>query len=75
MADVPVATPVTTPEVPIVATEVVTLLHVPPDVASDKVVVPPTAKKATPVIVPVAGSGFTVTIMVATELPQPFVIV
>jgi len=51
MSDVPVATPVTTPDVdPIVATLVVVLDHLPPVDASLSVVVDPTHTLSVPVI-------------------------
>jgi len=52
--------PVTVPDVPIVATPVAELLHVPPDVTSLKVVLKPWHTAVVPVIT--AGKGF----MVAT---------
>ena len=67
--EVPVVVPdpVTRPAVDIVATVVVTLLHVPPLVASDNVSVKPSQIGALPVIA--AGRVVTVTILVATQLP------
>ena len=67
-----VDTPVTVPVVPdpeMVATDGDTLLHVPPDVTSDKVVVPPAQTNGTPVILD--GSGFTV----ATAPTEPHEVV
>lgn len=53
MVDVPEATPVTTPLVEFtVATEVVALLHVPPDTELANVVVDPTHTVAVPVMDP-----------------------
>jgi hypothetical protein len=64
MVAVPPEMPVTIPEpLPIVATVVVLLLHVPPDVLLLNDVVNPTHKDVIPVIV--AGSGLTVTVIVA----------
>jgi len=54
---VPFATPVTTPEALIVATEVVDDVHVPPAIVLDNVDVPPMTVVAVPVIV---GNAFTV---------------
>ena len=62
MVNVPAATPVTTPVVLIVATEVLLLLHVPPAVASVKLVVNPIHTDAVPVMV--AGKGLTVAVVV-----------
>jgi hypothetical protein len=59
MVDVPGAMPDTIPEVPIVATVVILLLHVPPPASARDVVVP-AHKMVTPVIAD--GSGLTVTI-------------
>jgi hypothetical protein len=60
IVDVPGVTPDTTPPVPMVATAVVLLLHVPPKVMSDKEVVVPAQSIATPDIAP--GNGFTVNV-------------
>ena len=74
MVVVPVATPVTTPSVPIVATPVLVLLHTPMAIASLSDVVPGRHIAGTPDIAAgVAGSGFTVTTAVAAVLPQLFV--
>ncbi len=71
MVDVPPETPVTIPEIdPTVATEVLPLVQVPPVVAFDKVVVIPTQVVKVPVI-GVETDSLTITILVATELPQP----
>ena len=60
ISDVPAETPDTTPdELPIVAIEVTPLDQVPPDVAFDNVVLPPT--QAVPVPVIDAGRSLTVT--------------
>jgi len=75
ISDVPpvVETPVTVPVVPepaTVADDVVTLLHVPPTVPSDKVVVAPghTVKE-----VPVIEDGTPFTVSVALAVPQEVV--
>ena len=66
MAVAPDATPVTTPEVEfIVAAPVIVLLHVPPGVASASVIVRNLHTVVGPVIG--AGSGFTVTTLVAAQ--------
>ena len=62
MVAVPAATPVTIPDVPIVATPVLLLAHVPPLVVEDRVVVDPAHTEVVPVIA--AGSAFTVTVAV-----------
>jgi hypothetical protein len=60
MVHVPAAMPVTNPvDALTVAIAVLLLLQVPPAVASDKVLVPPTVVVATPAIG--AGAGVTVT--------------
>jgi hypothetical protein len=61
MSVVPAATPETMPEVPTVATEVLLLLHVPPEVASLSELVKPGHVVADPVIA--AGAGLTVIVM------------
>lgn len=66
MVEVPANRPLNTPEVVlIVPTTVFTLSHVPPAGVLLKVVVPPTHILLLPVIAP--GSGFTVSIAVATQ--------
>jgi hypothetical protein len=67
MVHVPTATPVTTPAVLIVAIEVLPLIHVPPDVASVKVLVPPTVVVVMPPIA--AGAGLTVIILEEKQPP------
>jgi hypothetical protein len=63
---VPTVTPVTIPvDEPMVATDVLLLLHVPPPVALDNVVVAPTQTDNVPVIA--AGNEFTVTTLVAAH--------
>ena len=62
----PEATPLTVPPVPTVATEVLLLVHEPPDVASVRLVVPP----AHTAVVPVIDDGAALTVTV-TETLQP----
>ncbi len=69
MSAVPTATPVTIPEdEPIVATEVLPLVQLPPDAVSFNVVVVPTQAVGVPVIAP--GDRFTVIVFVATAVIQ-----
>ena len=70
MVEVPADTPVTTPELFIVATAALLLLHVPPVVASLNVVEFPIQTLVVPVIAATVGKGFTVTVVVAL-LVQP----
>ena len=65
MVAVPAATPDTMPDVPMVATPVLLLAHVPPTVAEDSVVVVPAHKEVVPVIT--AGIALTVTVVVLTH--------
>jgi hypothetical protein len=65
IVDVPAATPVTTPPLPIVAIPVVTELHTPPPAALLNVVVEPRHTLAVPAMLPALGIEFTVTIAVA----------
>src|SRR5437763_776971 len=66
MTAVPASTPVTTPlDDPIVATAVVLLIHVPPAIASVKLVVDPVQTSSEPAIA--AGNGFTVKTAVALQ--------
>ena len=58
-----------------VATEVLPLLHTPPGVASDSLIIDPWHTLDGPVIVPALGSGFTATTNVADTAPQPLEIV
>lgn len=69
MVDVPALTPVTTPLVPIVATDDVLLAHVPPAVASLSPVVSP----AQTVVVPdtEAGRGLMTTTELSSVLQHP----
>jgi hypothetical protein len=70
----PAATPVTKPAEPTVAIAGALLLHIPPGVTSLNEVVAATHTFAIPVIeAGTTGNGFTVTIAVTDELPQPFV--
>jgi hypothetical protein len=63
IAAVPYETPITIPvEVPIVATPVALLLHVPPDEVLESVTEEPIQTGIIPVIA--AGNGFTVTVVV-----------
>jgi hypothetical protein len=75
MVAVPASTPDTMPLVPIVATDVLLLVHVPPVTVFDNVIVVLTATVFGPVMDPALGSGLTVTILVATALPQLLVTV
>ena len=70
MVAVPAVTPVTIPDMPIVATAVLLLLHVPPVVVLLNVVVAVAQTIAVPVMVPATGSGLTVTSIVAVAVPQ-----
>ena len=65
MVVVPVPTPVTMPEEPTVATLLLVLLHVPPDMASVRLIVAPVQTSDGPVIIPADGGILTVTISVA----------
>jgi len=75
MVATPVAMPVTMPELPIAATPLLLLLQDPPEVVLLKAVAAPTQTAAEPVIVPAAGNGFTVTVVVANAVPQLLVAV
>jgi hypothetical protein len=68
---VPAATPVTTPELLIVAIPVEPELQVPPLTALLSVVVPAMLTVDVPVMVPADGAALTVTIFVAVAVPQP----
>lgn len=68
MMDVPLDTPLTTPVLPIVATDNELLLHVPDPEGSVSEVVPPTHTTGVPLIND--GKGFTVTTTVAVH-PAP----
>ncbi len=70
----PAETTVTMPDVPMVATEVVPLVQVPPEVVFDNVVVAPTQTLIVPVIADSVGSEFTVTTALTDEVqPKPLV--
>lgn len=71
----PVATPVTVPVEFTVAIPGLALVHVPPPVELESVVVAPGHTVAVPVIVPADGSGFTVNERVVSLAPQPLVTV
>ena len=58
------------PDVPIVATAVLLLVHAPPVVVLLNDVVAVAQTIAVPVIVPATGSGLTVTSIVAVAVPQ-----
>ena len=66
MVAVPAAIPVTIPVEPMVATDVVPVLQVPPEELLLNVVVEPWHNPEVPVIAP--GSGLTVTVVVYTPL-------
>ena len=68
----PAATPVTTPLELMEATDGVALLHTPPAVALDKLVVAPAQAVTVPVIGPTTGKAFTVT-EVVTTVTQPVI--
>ncbi len=62
------------PELPMVATEVVPLVQVPPEVVFDNVVVEPVQTLMVPVIPASVGSAFTVTSAVTEDVqPDPLV--
>ena len=67
---VPAVTPVTIPDMPIVATAVLLLLHTPPVVVLLNVIVAVAQTIAVPVIVPATGNGLTVTFTVVVAVPQ-----
>jgi hypothetical protein len=75
MVEVPAVIPPTVPDELTVATPVNVLLHIPPGAASLSDVVPDPQTVAVPVIVPGAGSGLTVTTIVAAAVPQLLVTV
>jgi hypothetical protein len=70
MVAVPAATPVTTLEASTVATAVLLEDHVPPVVASLKVVVDPIQTEVGPVMAAMVGSALTVTMAAELEI-QP----
>ena len=68
----PADTPVTTPEALMVATDVLLLLQVPPEVASDSAVVVPVHSVVVPVMMAgVAGAALTIIVRVIKAEPQP----
>ena len=75
MFAVPAVTPVTTPVVLTVATAVLELLHTPPDMASERVVVLPVLTAVVHVMLPALASGLTVTAKVAVAVVHEFVTV
>lgn len=70
----PADTPLTIPPLT-EATDELLELHNPPEDASVNVIVEPIHAEEPPTIAPATGRGFTVTILVASALPQPFVTV
>ena len=68
----PMLTPLTTPVLPTVAIDVLPLLHVPPEVALNKLTVLPTQTLTAPDGVIAEGSAFTVTLAVPKQ-PVPSV--
>ena len=75
MVLVPVDSPVTTPDVLMVAVVVLATLHVPPVAVLLIVMVAPTQTTVGPERVPASGAGFTVTTLVATCVPQALIMV
>jgi hypothetical protein len=73
MVAIPVQTPVTTPVDDMVAIDVLLLLHVPPGVLFDNVVVCATHTESVPELPPMAETTFTVLVVVA--VPQAVVTV
>ena len=69
MVAAPAATPVAIPDVPIVATPVLLLAHVPPLVVDERAVVDPTHKE----VVPVIGAGIALTV-IEVVLAQPAIV-
>ena len=69
----PALIPVTVPEVPTLAVPALTLLQVPPVVASVREVDNPEQTDNVPDIAPTDGATFTETIAVAATEPQAFV--
>ncbi len=70
MIVVPALTPVTTPDELMVATEVVPLVHAPPETVLDKVIVNPVHTLAEPLIVPAVGAALIETTAVTLQ-PVP----
>ncbi len=76
MVVVPAATPVTTPEVDIVATAVLLECQIPLVVASLRAAVDPTQTAVVPVMPATTGRALTVTVVVELEVqPDPLVTV
>jgi len=76
MVAVPADTPLTTPVLPTVATDVLPLLHTPPLVASLRLVAEPAHTFIVPVIADTVGNGLTVTDEVTVVIqPKPLVTV
>jgi hypothetical protein len=75
MVVVPDVRPLTTPEVPTVATPAFVLLHTPPLATSVNAIVDPAVRVAVPLIAPASGEGLIVTAKIAAAVPQMFVTV
>ena len=75
MMAVPAVTPVTTPVLLTVATAVLPLVQMPPEVASVRVVTAPTHTAGVPVMVPATAAGLMVMALVAAAVPQLLVTV
>ena len=71
IADVPAATPVTTPLELMVAILEFVIVHVPPAVVEVAVMVPPTQSVVAPVIVLAVGAAYIVMLRVAVALQPP----
>ena len=71
MVSTPAATPVTTPEIFTEAMVAYTVLQLPPDDASFRLIVPPRHTEDGPLIGVTTGTVFTEMILVARALPQP----
>ena len=70
---VPAAMPLTTPPVDTVPAAVFVLLHTPPPVASESVIVAPAHTADAPDMVPADAAAFTVTIADENSVPQELV--
>jgi len=70
MVALPAEIPPTTPELLTVATVILLLVQAPPAAASLSVTEEPAQTELPPVMEPETGSGFIVTDLVATEVPQ-----
>ena len=75
MVTLPVATPVTTPVLLMVAIVLLLLIHVPPAALLDKVILAATQTLTGPVIVPAEAGKPTVRVWVAMDVPQLLVTV